>query len=259
MLFCPPSAAPFPAFRSNAAPAFSPALGAEHTGINAAIAAMFELHDVRQAGFITLDDHLLVDRAMCELNGMVFDEASSIDRFAQASPTALRDGRIGRDAFTEHFRRQTSLAALSEADVIAMISRINAQLRRARTVVAYTNHGIAGTSSVKAPTAQLAAWALAAMPHQPVLPYTPINPEALRVLPNIRPPGTERWYAQEERRQHDVAKARVLEVHGTLMARSRAWSQSLRARAVSGVLGFCVCRSWARQALENVWRAVQRR
>ena len=167
---------------------------------------MFDLHDVRQAGFITLDDHLLIDRAMCELNGMVFDEAASIDRFGQAAPTALRDGIIGQDTFIEHVRRQTS--ALSEADVAATISRINAQLRRARAVVAHTDHGVLGpgmrTGSVTL---------LASQPQpQPQPRYSAQTPEALETFPNARAPGTERWFAQAERQQHELAKARVLQV-----------------------------------------------
>ena len=165
---------------------------------------MFDLHDVRQAGFITLDDHLLIDRAMCELNGMVFDEAASIDRFGQAAPTALRDGIIGHDTFIEHVRRQTS--ALPEADVAATISRINAQLRRARAVVAHTDHGVVGTG-MRTDSVTL----LASQP-QPQPRYSSQTPEALETFPDARAPGTERWFAQEERQQHELAKARVLQV-----------------------------------------------
>ena len=200
----PLSTAPSPPVRPSIVPASSSARSIDRTASDTAIATMFDLHDVRQAGFITLDDHLLIDRAMCELNGMVFDEAASIDRFGQAAPTALRDGIIGQDTFIEHVRRQTS--ALSEADVAATISRINAQLRRARAVVAHTDHGVLG------PGMRTGSATLLASQPQPQPRYSAQTPEALETFPNARAPRTERWFAQAERQQHELAKARVLQV-----------------------------------------------
>jgi calmodulin len=99
--------------------------------IDAALTAMFKLYDKDGSGFVTIEESLEMDRALCDYAKVVYDAAESRKRFEAADSN--RDGQVPFAEFEKFARTQLPD---NDAEAIAFLNQVSKELARAKAVSA---------------------------------------------------------------------------------------------------------------------------